>query len=342
MTAKNNLLTDRLSYTGNINTPTHFYLYDYTPGEIKEYTCNNYQELSIPLSTAGYTHWLQICGLQNTGDIELICTFFGIKFLIMQDILNPNHPCKVEEYERFNIVVAKYFDSDTESQISIVQGESFVLTFTEYENNAFREVEKALRNNILGIRARTTDYLLTVLTNTLAANYISVSGEIDNALDDLESELLSDKNIPEIGAQIQALRRRYMQLKRAVIPLKEQYNRLIKSDSSLIHKANRVFFSDLNDHFTYVTQNIDICRETLSSLVDLYISNNDLRMNSIMKQLTIISTIFIPLTFLVGVWGMNFDYMPELRWHYGYFAAWGIMVVIGIATYFILRSKKWE
>ena len=260
----------------------------------------------------------------------------------MQDILNPNHPCKIEEYEKFNIVIAKYFDKEKESQVSIVQGENFILTFMEYETPAFRGIENALRNNILKIRTRPSDYLLTVLLNDLVTNFISVSAQIDNSLEDLESELLLEKSAYEIGIEIQTLRRRYLLLKRTVLPLKEQYSRLIRSDSPLIHKTNRAFFNDLNDHINYVAQNIEICRETLSSLVDLYISNNDLRMNSIMKRLTIVSTIFIPLTFLVGVWGMNFDNMPELSWQYGYIAAWLFMICIGVGVYIFLKTKKWK
>ncbi len=104
----------------------------------------------------------------------------------------------------------------------------------------------------------------------------------------------------------------------------------------------RPFFNDVNDHLQYVVQQIDLCRETLSSLVDLYISNNDLRMNAIMKRLTIVSTIFIPLTFLVGVWGMNFRRMPELEWEYGYPAAWAAMLLIGAVVYLIFRKKEWR
>ena len=125
-------------------------------------------------------------------------------------------------------------------------------------------------------------------------------------------------------------------------PLKEQYSRLFRSDSSLLHRVNRPFFNDVNDHLLNVAQNIDICRETLSSLMDLYISNNDLRMNDIMKRLTVVSTIFIPLTFLVGVWGMNFRNMPELEWEHGYILAWGVMIVIGFVTYLFFRTKKWR
>ena len=339
---RNNLLTDRLTYNSENTAPTQLHLFSYNTSDINELVENNLQILIPQMEKPDYIHWLQICGLQNTVDIQSICTHFGINFLIMQDILNPNHPCKIEEYEKFNIVIAKYFDQDRESQVSIVQGENFILTFMEYETPAFREIEKALRNNILKIRTRPSDYLLTVLLNDLVTNFISVSSQIDNALEDLESELLLENSAHELSVEIQTLRRRYLLLKRTVLPLKEQYSRLIHSDSTLIHKTNRAFFNDLNDHLNYVSQNIEICRETLSSLVDLYISNNDLRMNSIMKSLTIVSTIFIPLTFLVGVWGMNFENMPELKWKYGYPVAWCIMVCIGVGVYIFLRTKKWK
>ena len=123
--------------------------------------------------------------------------------------------------------------------------------------------------------------------------------------------------------------------------IKEQYIKLLRGESTLMHKMNRAFFNDVNDHLQFVLQTIEICRETLSSLVDLYISNNDLRMNDIMKRLTIVSTIFIPLTFLVGVWGMNFKMMPELDWRYGYCFAWALMIIIGIMVYAFFRKKKW-
>ncbi len=125
------------------------------------------------------------------------------------------------------------------------------------------------------------------------------------------------------------------------MPLKDQYSRLLLSDNELLTKNNRVFFNDVNDHLQFVLQTIEICRETLSSLVDLYISNNDLRMNDIMKRLTVVSTIFIPLTFLVGVWGMNFKMMPELDWKYGYLTAWIIMIIVGWIGYWFFKKKKW-
>ena len=132
-----------------------------------------------------------------------------------------------------------------------------------------------------------------------------------------------------------------MKVKRDVYPLKDQYNRLLRAENLLMHKANRAFFNDVNDHLQFVLQTIEICRETFSSLVDLYISNNDLKMNDIMKRLTVVSTIFIPITFLAGVWGMNFEFMPELDWRYGYLMAWALMIIIGGGIYLFFKKKGW-
>ena len=171
-------------------------------------------------------------------------------------------------------------------------------------------------------------------------NYISTISSIDDALEDLEEELLTITSGDDIGIQIQALRRQYMLMKKAILPLKEQYVKLLRAENLLIHKVNRAFYNDVNDHLQFILQTIEICRETLSSLVDLYISNNDLRMNDIMKRLTIVSTIFIPLTFLVGVWGMNYKWMPELEWQYGYYLPRIVMASYRYYWYTLYSEKR--
>ena len=232
-------------------------------------------------------------------------------------------------------------DELLQQQVCVILGSNYVLTFLEQETDFFDDINAALRNDVLKIRSRQTDYLLSVLLNSIMTNYISTISSIDDALEDLEEELLTITDENDIGIQIQSLRRQYMLMKKSILPLKEQYVKLLRAENLLIHKVNRAFFNDVNDHLQFVLQTIEICRETLSSLVDLYISNNDLRMNDIMKRLTIVSTIFIPLTFLVGVWGMNYKWMPELDWRYGYLFAWILMGVIGIVVYLYFRKKKW-
>lgn len=347
---KNNLLSEKLVYTGDSQTPTHLHLCTYNAGEVQEVSATDFQKI-IPALNNERINWLQVHGMQNTEAIRQICTHFEIDFLTLQDILNANHPTKIEEHDKYIVLIAKIFHANEEGgdeldeleqqQVCMILGANYVLTFLENETDFFDDITTALRNDVLKIRGRQTDYLFSVLLNSVIGNYITIVSSIDDALEDLEEELLIITDGKDIGVQIQSLRRQYMLIKRSVLPLKEQYVKLMRAEDQLIHKVNRAFFNDVNDHLQFVLQTIEICRETLSSLVDLYISNNDLRMNDIMKRLTVVSTIFIPLTFLVGVWGMNFKLMPELDWRYGYLFAWLMMTGIGAIVYWFFRKKKW-
>jgi len=344
---RNNLLSEKLTYTGQSKTATHLHLCSYNDKELQEATGKTFASISSKLD-AKRINWLQVHGMKDTETIREICNHFEIDFLVLQDILNPKHPTKIEEHDNYTVLILKLFtlDDDQEElnqqQLCLIHGSNFLLTFFEDETDFFDDVTTAITTNILKIRNKQSDYLLSVLLNSVMGDYISVVSRIDEALEELEEKLLTINNRRDIGARIQSLRRQYMQIKRAVFPLKEQYVKLLRSENEIMHKLNRPYFNDVNDHLQFVLQTIDICRETLSSLVDLYISNNDLRMNDIMKRLTVISTIFIPLTFLVGVWGMNFDVMPELRWQYGYLMAWVSMIIIGGLVYWYMKKKKWN
>jgi len=337
----NNLLSEKLVYNGDEFGATRIRLVSYNSAGIKE-SVSAAPFVSVSDLASDAVHWMRVNGLQDTEGIFALCAAFGVDFLVVQDILNIDHPSKVEEYAGFNFVVAKHFADDRITHVCLIQGRNFVMSFADCEAAIFDGVMKALTDNVLKIRTRSSDYLLTVLLNTLVSGYASVASCLDNELDELELELISSTDDRGSGARIQNLRRRYMDLKSAVLPLKGQYIRLLRTDSGLVRNATRPFFNDVNDHLLYVLQSLDGCRETLSSLMDLYISNNNLRMTDIMKRLTVVSTIFIPLTFLVGVWGMNFDFMPELRWRYGYLVAWVIMIVTATAVVVVFRSKRWR
>ena len=348
---KNNLLSEKLIYTGDSLAPTHLHLCTYSTTEIQESSGNTFQSIKDTLDNT-HINWLQVHGMKDTETIREICSHFEIDFLVLQDILNANHPTKIEEHDKYIVLILKLFYPNThkgedeldellQQQVCIILGSNYVLTFLEKETDFFDDVNTALRNDVLKIRSRQTDYLFSVLLNSVMGNYISTISSIDDALEDLEEELLTITEGYDIGIQIQALRRQYMLMKKAILPLKEQYVKLLHAENLLIHKVNRAFFNDVNDHLQFVLQTIEICRETLSSLVDLYISNNDLRMNNIMKRLTIVSTIFIPLSFLAGVWGMNYKWMPELDCRYGYLFAWLVMGIIGIIVYLFFKKINW-
>lgn len=345
---KNNLINEELQYTGDSEIPIRLNLISYNTTEIQEASGSAIKDVAGTIDS-NRINWLQVRGLKNTEAIRDICEHFEIDFLVLQDILNSNHPTKIEEHNRYMFLIMKLFrfneasadDALEQQQVAIVQGNNYIITFLEWDSPIFAGIGEALHNNVLKIRTRQSDYLLSVILNSIVANYVHIVTSIDDALEDLEEELLKTTGGNDIGIQIQTLRRQHLKVKRAVLPLKDQYNKLLRAENLLMHKANRAFFNDVNDHLQFVLQTIEICRETLASLVDLYISNNDLRMNDIMKRLTVVSTIFIPITFLAGVWGMNFKFMPELDWRYGYLAAWGIMIVTGVIIYLFFKRKGW-
>ena len=254
---KNNLLSEKLVYTGDTRTPTHLHLVRYTPDEVHEYTADSLPPIEPQFSEKGMI-WLQVHGLKETETVRQVCDRFGIDFLVMQDILNADHPTKVEEHERYMLVVAKFFRGGEEMQVCLVQGADFVLSFIESESPLFDDIPQAIRNNVLKFRSRPSDYLLSVLLNSITANYATLISKLDGDLDDLETGLLSTTDCRDTGGQIQELRHRYLQLKQAALPLRDQYAKLLHSDSALLHKNVRPFFNDVNDHlqFKQGTENI--------------------------------------------------------------------------------------
>lgn len=344
---QNNLLSEQLKYTGKASTPTHLHLYSYGCEGVEASCCQNLQALQ-PLLKDNAVNWVQIHGLQDAETIRELCQHFGIDFLTTQDILNADHQTKIEIHDTYNLVIIKQLiplddDEYQSQQLCIVQGTNYVLTFAETDTDFFEDIHTALERNVLKIRSRQSDYLLSVILNSIMAGFMSVITQMEDSLEDMEEQFLSsdDDQLPGIK-DIQHHRRNYRLIKRSIFPLKEQISKLLHDDTPLLHKVNRPFFNDVNDHLQFVLQTLEGCRDLLSSLIDLYLSNNDQRMNGIMKQLTIVSTVFIPLTFMAGIWGMNFQWMPELSWKYGYLMAWALMAVVAAAVYVYLKYKKWN
>lgn len=343
--AKNNLLSEKLNYIGESRTPTHLHLCSYNVGEIQTASGKNLDEI-LPYLREDAINWIQVHGLENTETIQHLCTYFHIDFLTTQDILNSQHLTKIEEHDTYNVVLLKQLSPNEENeytpqQFCIVQGENFVLTFLERETDFFNEINTALADNVLKIRSRQSDYLMSVMLNSVMASFMSIISKMEDGLEDLEEKLLSPTDVNPGIEEIQQYRRNFRLIKRSILPLKEQFNKLFHTENNLIHKASRPFYNDVNDHLQFVLQTLEGCRDMISALLDLYLTNNDRQMNNIMKQLTIVSTIFIPLTFLAGIWGMNFKLMPELDWRFGYLFAWALMLLLGVGLYFYFRRKKW-
>lgn len=346
-TNRNSLLSQELVYTGNLFIQSHFKLLQFTSKGIESLQLNSFEEFKQKRKE-GSVCWLNVKGLSDVHLMEEIRGYFGLQVLEMQNILNTHNIPKVQEYEHHMLVVLKAFSTNQNQELQkehlcFVLGADFLLTFQETDNVYFDNIRKAFVENTVNRKNISADYILSLLIRNICDNYTDYLVQIEDALEEMESDLMDFSNTQkDIGWKIQFLRKKYLSLKKTILPFKESFGLLLKQSNDLLRKENLAFFNDSYNHLLIATQKVEACREMLSSLLDLYVSNNDLRMNTIMKRLTIVGTIFIPLTFVVGVWGMNFDNMPELKMKYGYYYAWGIMLLVGLFSWMYIKFKKWD
>lgn len=343
----NRLFLNELTYAGGYITPTtiNSRTFDVSGCHVTQFKANG----GIPtLSENGSRQWIQVCGLTTLETIVALGKQFKVDQGDLQDILTAYHVTKISETNNSVLLIVKdfYFDDKQILQvehISLLLYENYVISFQESNRPIYDLVGKALEANTNKLRERPVDYLFGILLDTIINNNVEIIGHIEQSIDDMEEYLIDpQKNDENMGVRILAARKNIQQIKRSIIPLKEQLPRLIHPDEAgLFKKENLAYLVDINDHLQLAVQLLEACREEANAVFDLYIANNDLRMNDIMKRLTVVSTIFIPLTFIVGVWGMNFKTMPETEWEYGYLFAWLLLLVIGFVTWWYLRKRKW-
>ena len=343
----NRHLSDKYYYAGEHETATGIRLTQYNEQSLHTKEVRITDTSFSKLSDSDQINWFEVSGLTNADAITRIVKDFGLHNLDAKDILTPQHVVKVEEYKGRMLIVLNscYYDVNNEMRsehISILVANNTVITFTESNIPVFEAAHKALLSNMLNIRKKGSGLLLAFLLNTIIANLVESASKVEEILEDIEETLLDPKNDQgNMGSLIQQHRHEYMIIRKNSQPLKDQFSKLLRTENGIITPDILPIYNDLQDQLQFVIQTTESCREITSSLVDLYISNNDLRMNAIMKRLTIVSTLFIPLTFLVGVWGMNFKIMPELDWRYGYFIAWAVMIATGVLTWLYMKRKDW-
>jgi magnesium transporter len=225
-------------------------------------------------------------------------------------------------------------------QVSIVFGPNWLISLQEKEGSLLDPVRERIRNEKGRLRKAGVDYLAHALLDTIVDSYFAVLDKFGEKIENVEEALIGRPS-PETLRAIQALKREIIFLRKSVWPLREMIGGLGRSDSPLIREPSAIYFRDVYDHAVQVIDTIETYRDMLSGMLDIYLSSISNRMNEIMKVLTIIATVFMPLTFLAGVYGMNFKYMPELEWRWGYFALWGAMIVVAIVMLIYFRRKKW-
>ena len=311
----NRHLADRYFYAGEHDTVTRISLTQYNTDTLHTREIKTNETSFKKFVDGNSINWFQVSGLTDSEAVTRIVNEFGMHNLDAKDILTPQHVVKIEEYDKHMLIVlnSSYYDTNMEinsEHISILITGNVVISFTESNNPVFEKAYKAIESDMLNIRRKNSGLLLAFLLNTIIANLVESASKVEEMLEDIEETLLDIKNDQgNMGLLIQQRRKEYMVIRKNSQPLKEQFAKLLRTENGIIS-------SDI-------------------------LPNNDLRMNAIMKRLTIVSTIFIPLTFLAGIWGMNFKMMPELDWQYGYGIAWSLMLLTAISTWLYMRKKDW-
>jgi magnesium transporter len=290
--------------------------------------------------------WLDIDGINSERLLRALGERFGLHHLMLEDILNTDHRPKVEEYQDALFVVAKMISIDKETegieneQICFILRKGIVISVQERPGDVLEPIRERIRHDLGRVRRAGADYLLYALLDVIVDQYFVVVESMGKRIEQLERKVLVNPGNEDL-VTIQELRSNLIQVNRVVTPTRELAGRLNTLQSQLIEKPTRRYINDLQDHTVYIAETIATFREMLASLENTYHAGQNARMTQVMKLLTIISTIFIPLTFIVGVYGMNFDHMPELRWEYGYFMVMGVMTALALMMLVWFRRKRW-
>ncbi|MFX1521451.1 MAG: magnesium/cobalt transporter CorA [Promethearchaeota archaeon] len=317
--------------------------FDYDETQFQEKEVKTIEEC-FPFKDTPTVTWINIDGIHEVETVEKLGTHFEIHPLILEDILNTEQRPKIDDFENFIFVVLKmlYYDENeiTIEQISIILGSNFVISFQEQPIDVFNPIRARIRNAIGRIRKQGADYLAYTLIDAIVDNYFIILEKVGGTIEFLEEELVENPT-SETLHQLHKLKREMIALRKSVWPLREVISRLERLENSLIRESTDIYLRDVYDHTIQVIDAVETYRDMLSGMFDIYLSSISNKMNEVMKVLTIIATIFIPLTLIAGIYGMNFKFMPELNWRWGYPSVLLAMLVIGLTMLVYFRIKKW-
>ena len=325
-------------------------IFQYNKTSIIEKKIDNVDELKSLLNPQSVL-WINISGLHDIEKLEKIREAFNFNPLVMEDILNVSHSPKLEVYDDYLFMICKSLDYEPENKkvtvehVNFILGKNYLITFQEIEGDEFDLIRERLRGAKGRLRSLGADYLMYRLMDAIVDNYTIILLQIDEVMENYEDTLLDRPN-QETIEEIYHFRREIINLKRSIVPLKEVAYSLLK-DAQFIVKSNLIFIRDLEDHIKSAVDTVENYKEHINSMIEIYRSSTQLKLNEILKVLTIISTIFIPLTFIVGVYGMNFNTdvspynMPELNWYFGYPIILGFMLLVAIVLLLVFKKKRW-
>ena len=319
---------------------------DYSESSFQEKEAGRAEEC-FPFKDSPTVTWINVDGVHNVPLMEKLGGCFQIHPLILEDILNTDQRPKMDDMEQYIYIVLKMLDYDTKKdeiiaeQVSLVLGGNFVISFQEGSaGDVFDAVRERIRNSKGRIRKLGSDYLAYALMDAIIDRYFLILEKLGEKIETVEDNLISDPT-PDTIHQIHQLKRDMIYLRKSVWPLREVIAALEKSGSELIHSSTEIYLRDIYDHTIQIIDTIETYRDMLSGMLDIYLSSISNRMNQVMKVLTIIATIFMPLTFIAGVYGMNFRFMPELGWRWAYPLVILVMLAVGAIMLVYFKRKKW-
>ncbi len=288
--------------------------------------------------------WINVEGVHHTSLIEKIGQLFNIHPLTLEDIVHIDQRPKFEDYDHYLVTIIKMIKYETEmrgEQLSLVLLKNTVISFQEPQGgDAFDIIRNRLRQSKGRVRKLGADYLFYALLDAVVDWYFNAIEKIGDKVETLEEEIINQPR-KESLVELYNIKREVIYLRKQVWPLRDMINNLLRSESEFITPNTQLFFRDLLDHSTRIIDTVETHRDLLSSMMDIYLSNNSNKMNEVMKVLTIMSSVFIPVTFIAGVYGMNFTYMPELKSPYGYAGVWVVMLSVMGGLLYYFKKKKW-
>jgi magnesium transporter len=320
-------------------------LIDYDAQRFVEKKEASIQDCLVFLDTPSIT-WINVCGIDDSHKIETLGRHFGLHPLLLEDIITTGQRSKLDNYKDtlFIVVQMLTYNEDKQEaedeQVSLVLGRNFLISFLESKKDVFAPIRERLRQPKSKLRQRGPDYLCYTLIDCLVDNYFLILEKVDEKLERLEDDLFHDPNQDTLK-KIHHAKREIAMLRKSVWPMREVISNFRRIESPLIHDHTKLYLQDVYDHTIQAIDTIESFRDITAGTLDIYLSNLSQRMNEVMKVLTVVATIFVPLTFIASFYGMNFDYIPELHWKWGYPFVVGLMVAVFIAMLYYFRRKRW-
>ena len=318
---------------------------DYDETHFEEKEARTVEEC-FPFKETPTVTWINIAGLHEAEVIEKIGKRFDMHPLLLEDILHTEQRPKMEDFGGYVFIVLKMLQFNKErkeieaEQVSLVLGSNFVISFQEQEGDVFNPVRERIKNAKGRIRKAGADYLTYALLDAIVDNYFIIMENLGENIEELEEELAIDPS-PKTLHTIRILKREMISLRKSIWPLREVISALQRGESPLIQQSTNIYLKDVYDHTIQVIDTVESFRDMVSGMLDIYLSSISNKMNEVMKVLTIFAAIFIPLTFVAGIYGMNFEFMPELEWRMGYFTALAVMGGIAGGLLIHFKRKKW-